>query len=697
LGRVLVVANPNEATRMVRWLTDAGLPGVVGGDGSDETLEAFRTDPAEVVVLAASLRQGDALAFASAMRDLSTASSLVLIGDERGPIRTALDAIEFSADRFLRRPLAKSTLIFAVRACFELGRSGVVGAVSGQFQTVSLQRTLLAATSVAPAPQPTSPGALASDVARHAFSDRLDAATSEAIDSFLTDSVLMHQIPDFTEEAAVSEIDDDEAAIDSVVLEPDEADDDGRTRTVDEPFRDNTPAPPEPSWRQPTQVLADDAPPNGATDDAGVGTFVSHIKRQMDAIEQRLFGEEGIAPIAADTSIGEPPDIDLDAIGAVSVPAPSAYDVAEMDTGLTGALLPSVRGDLAVEDVAFLIARLAREGFTGRAELRRGDAQKAVFFEEGRAVFATSNLPHDRMGDLLYREGKITREQHARSRDVVAETGRRMGEILVEMGFLKRRELLPAVRRHVEDIIYSLFAWDAGSWASVPGDSASDEKIRLATHPTALVLEGIRRKMGLERLRARLGPETTVVAPLKREDLSGALAEADLSAEERQAADHFDGRRTLAEIAVAARLGETGVYQLAYGLVALGRARVTNQSVPPPAVTTDSGSAPQTIVAAATNGGADTTIDRERIIAKYAHVLEADYFTILGVRRDASGFEIRRAWENARRDYGADTFPADVQRDQAGELHEIAGVLDEAYHVLRNDDLRARYLAHLRD
>src|SRR6185295_2920363 len=161
---------------------------------------------------------------------------------------------------------------------------------------------------------------------------------------------------------------------------------------------------------------------------------------------------------------------------------------------------PVARGDLREEDVAGLIARLHRERYNGRVTLRRGDAEKSLFFEEGRPVFATSNLPHDRMGDLLYREGKITREQHARSREIVAETGRRMGEILVEMGFLKRRELLPAVRRHVEDIVYSLFAWDSGAYGTSPGDGgARDEKIRLAAHPTAIVLEGIRRKIGLER------------------------------------------------------------------------------------------------------------------------------------------------------------------------------------------------------
>jgi hypothetical protein len=343
------------------------------------------------------------------------------------------------------------------------------------------------------------------------------------------------------------------------------------------------------------------------------------------------------------------------------------------------------------EDVATLIARLHREGFTGRVSFRRGEAQKSLFFGEGRLVFATSNLPHDRMGDLLYREGKITREQHGRSREIVAETGRRMGEILVEMGFLKRRELLPAVRRHVEDIVYSLFAWDSGTWSITPGDGAQDEKIRLATHPTALVLEGIRRKVGLDRLREKIGPQATIVAPLKRDEITGALAEADLSPEERQAADLFDGRRSLSEIATSARIEEQTVYQLAHGLVALGLARL----VEPSRGETDGGRAP--VGASSLAGAGDVALDRERVLAKHAHVLEADYFAVLGVRRDATGFEIRRAWESARRDYAPEAFAPEIQREHAGELREIAAVLDESFRVLKDDRVRSQYLANLRE
>src|SRR5262249_7611106 len=210
---------------------------------------------------------------------------------------------------------------------------------------------------------------------------------------------------------------------------------------------------------------------------------------------------------------------------------------------------------------------------------------KTVIFEDGRPVFAASSLTRDRMGELLVREGKITRDQIVRARDVLTQSGRRMGEILVDLGFLKRRELLPAVRRHIEDIVYSLFAWDAGGFAIAPGAGARDEKIRIAAHPTAIIVEGIRRKMGLERLRALVGSPATVLAPRKREAAAEALAEAELAPEERQPLHLFDGQRSVDEVVAASALPEDQVYQLAHAMVALGVARTGRDRE----VTTDSG------------------------------------------------------------------------------------------------------------
>jgi hypothetical protein len=299
-------------------------------------------------------------------------------------------------------------------------------------------------------------------------------------------------------------------------------------------------------------------------------------------------------------------------------------------------------------------------------------------------VFASSNAPGDRMGELLVREGKITAAQYERCQSDVERSGRRIGEILVDFGYLKRRELLPAVRRHVEDLVYSLFGWDRGQYHVTVDTTPSGERIRLSRHPASLILEGIRRKLDRTSLERLVGPASTVIEVRDRERLGGIVNTADISAEERAALAGFDGQADLAQVARAVGVDVADILPLAWGLcvLALATARRVEQ---------------EQEESTALVGETDLAIDRERVRARWQLVTEADYFALLGVRRDATAFEIRRAYQAARRDFAADGFPVDLRRELAQELDDIATVLDEAFRVLRDDRLRLTYLSNLLD
>jgi hypothetical protein len=480
------------------------------------------------------------------------------------------------------------------------------------------------------------------------------------------------------------------------------------TAGPDEPTMERDPSKPYPVGEPP--------PPSG-------GTFARELRRKMSEMAQRLFKTSDIAaPPAVDvgpphdhqteidlTAIGEEPSVPVAAVEpfelvasatyvgddpsaghivAESAPAPDAAAAPapvgwEASTRFTAEAGEVVRGH---SDAAVLVARLSSQAFTGRLVMRRRNVEKTVHFDAGRPVFASSSADTDRMGQLLAREGKITAEQYHRSALLSVETGRRMGELLVERGYLKRRELLPAVRRHVEDIIYSLFAWDSGDYKIIHGDGAADERIRLSKHPAAMVLEGVRRKFDLATLERLLGTPTTVVELADRDRMGGILTASDLSADERVALAAMDGQNDLAQVARKSRVELANVYALGWGLLVLGLATARRRGEE------EADTASQVVM-----GETDLAIDRERVRARHALVSDADYFALLGVRRDATTFEIKRAYEAACRDFAADTFTPELRRELAGELDDIAEVIDEAYRILRDDSLRGEYLANLMD
>jgi hypothetical protein len=462
----------------------------------------------------------------------------------------------------------------------------------------------------------------------------------------------------------------------------------------------------------PAAVAADDGDPALETA-SEARDFARELRAKMSMMARRLFDSDA-APSFADhaprhdhhteidlAALGDEPALGIAEIEARPEPRhelrdamaasgagtpgtpglPGSWDSQVRERGLpdSGAL---VRG---VSDAAMLLAKLFALGATGRIGFRRDEVETLLYFDRGRPVFASSNEPRDRMGELLLREGKITAAQYERCQTVVAESGRRMGEILVGFGYLKRRELLPAVRRHVEDLVYSLFSWDRGSYRITLDPQPCAERIRLSRHPAALILEGIRRKLDRQALERLIGPPSTVIEVPDRDRLGGIVNLGDLVAEERAALTAFDGQADLAQVARSSGIEVADVLPLAWGLCVLGLATARRADTDIP----DDGTA---LV-----GETDLAIDRERVRARWQLVSDADYFALLGVRRDATGFEIRRAYQSARRDFAADCFPGDLRRELARELDDIANVLDEAFRVLRDDRLRQTYLANLID
>jgi len=455
-------------------------------------------------------------------------------------------------------------------------------------------------------------------------------------------------------------------------------------------------------------------PPARPSDERiGGRDFARQLRAKMSMMAQRLFQSDTTSQPSVDVRPRHDhhTEIDLAALGeelplgggvtevgrpAMSEPVQIATSPGSWDTQVRERGLPDsgeiVRG---VSDTAMILARMFAITFTGRVGFRKDDPdveragftpalgiEKVVYFDQGRPVFASSNEPGDRMGELLVREGKITASQYERCQVVVAQSGRRMGEILVDFGYLKRRELLPAVRRHVEDILYSLFGWDRGHYHVTADQAASAERIRLSRHPASLVLEGIRRKLDRTTLEKVLGPSSTVIEVPDRERLGGILNTGDLAAEERTALAAFDGQADLASVARATGVDIADVLPLAWGLCVLGLANARRTET-------------EVEESTALVGETDLAIDRERVRARWQLVAEADYFALLGVRRDATAFEIRRAYQSARRDFAPDGFPSDLRRELARELEDIASVLDEAFRVLRDDRLRQTYLSNL--
>ncbi|HVV88472.1 MAG TPA: hypothetical protein VHE35_35760, partial [Kofleriaceae bacterium] len=126
--KILVVANPGDQAELVSLLRSAGAPltdaRIVAAVGDEGTLARFDAERPAVALVAATLERGDSPALIATMRERAAPAGIfvVLLGDVRGPVQNALDAIDYGADRFVGRPLTVKALRFAVMS--GLGQGG---------------------------------------------------------------------------------------------------------------------------------------------------------------------------------------------------------------------------------------------------------------------------------------------------------------------------------------------------------------------------------------------------------------------------------------------------------------------------------------------------------------------------------------------------------------------------------------------
>lgn len=238
--------------------------------------------------------------------------------------------------------------------------------------------------------------------------------------------------------------------------------------------------------------------------------------------------------------------------------------------------------ELGIHDV-FQLLDLSRK--TGRLRvtsvLRNNEG--TVFFREGRVInaFIRSN-PHP-LGALLVRAGKLTEADLARARNAQLIPGetRRLGEIMVSLGMITRRDLERHVRKQIEVVVFELLSWQEGFFSfseeELPGDGA-DGVTSVTTE--SLLMEGARRLDEWALVRQRV-PHLGLVPALAPLD-SDHAPHLELLPGEWEVLAAIDGTADIRNLAAALERTEFDVAKVIFGLITTGIVVCREPAAPPP-------------------------------------------------------------------------------------------------------------------
>ncbi len=332
---------------------------------------------------------------------------------------------------------------------------------------------------------------------------------------------------------------------------------------------------------------------------------------------------------------------------------------------------------LGKDDAPRVLAEAIAARLSGALAFASGGTLRRVLLREGDIVTVVSGEEKESLVAFLAARGELPQEDAEQLLPKLPPFGRHAGAALVAYGHLRQDQLWPALRAHAEWVLSICLRVSAGT-AALEQDLSG----RLKTEPNvfggapgvATFVEAVRRVFEPQAAAERLGERVK----LGEGPNAKLTIEAHLNAEDTRAVERCKGQ-LLTDLLASSE--ET--VPIAFALVLLGALSAVR------ALGDARRSEPQ--LSEDEIGALDEEAIRARVRARMTPVDDGDYFAVLGLQRDATGYEVRRAFLALRREFEPSRMLTPATADLREDVEHIAVVLEEAYEILRDAARRERY------
>jgi hypothetical protein len=148
--------------------------------------------------------------------------------------------------------------------------------------------------------------------------------------------------------------------------------------------------------------------------------------------------------------------------------------------------------DFGLPDIFQLIGLQRKSGLL---QLSNGQETVTIAFEGGMVVNAesASKQLEDRLGNVLVKQGKLTREQLDDALQTQRATLQRLGHVVVSQNHITPADLREALQVQVSQIVFKVFRWREGEYHFAPADQIDyDRENFVPMSADFILMEGIR-------------------------------------------------------------------------------------------------------------------------------------------------------------------------------------------------------------
>jgi len=175
----------------------------------------------------------------------------------------------------------------------------------------------------------------------------------------------------------------------------------------------------------------------------------------------------------------------------------------------------ALEGNLKDFCLADMFRLLASGRKSGTLYMEREDAQGKVCFSKGRVFFASSNWHRESLGRRLVKASVISEKQLRQALGLQKiqkkeKAGRRLGQILVDEGYLDAKLLDNFIQEQINDTLFDLFRWEDGQLRFEPDEHCEEEDIGISVSVENIIMESSRRLELWDRIREKIPSMATM-------------------------------------------------------------------------------------------------------------------------------------------------------------------------------------------
>jgi hypothetical protein len=154
----------------------------------------------------------------------------------------------------------------------------------------------------------------------------------------------------------------------------------------------------------------------------------------------------------------------------------------------------ALKGTLKDFGIAEILQLIGQQAKSGVLHLEGRDEEIHIAMADGNVVRAehVGRKTRERLGTRLVRAEIITQEKLEYALDLQKRSLRRLGDVLVEVGFVTKLELKEMTALQTTETVYRLFHWKSGTYEFVPGEVEWDAESVTPLRAESVLMEGFR-------------------------------------------------------------------------------------------------------------------------------------------------------------------------------------------------------------